>query len=256
MVYPQVAQEIRAIMKDNFSSNAAQYAQFRPRYPLELFDFILKKTIGREVAWDCATGSGQVAAGLAEHFGYIEASDISLPQIQQAYQASNIHYTLQPAEETVFPNDHFDLLTVGQAVHWFEFDSFYKEARRTLKPAGTIAIIGYGLLRGNKETNRVIDYFYRNIIGDYWDPERRYLDEAYATIPFPFDETKTPVFQSRFKWSFSRLEGYLKTWSAVKHYRKRNGDDPVDEIRGKLKKAFGEVGEITFPILLRVGRNM
>lgn len=242
-------------MKDNFSANSSLYAQFRPGYSLEIVDFILKKTKEKEVAWDCGTGNGQVAIKLADHFTRVEATDISLQQIQNALQSPAIHYTLQPAEKTNFPNDRFDLLTVGQAVHWFNFESFYKEAKRTLKPGGIIAILGYGLFRSNRETNRIIDHFYSEVIGPYWDPERKYLDENYNTIPFPFREIEAPVFTSQNLWSFERLEGYLRTWSAVSHFQKKNGYDPVKEISKDLKEVFGDVGEVNFPILLRLGEN-
>lgn len=243
-------------MKDNFSKDSSQYAQFRPGYSRELIEFVLEQTEKREVAWDCGTGNGQVAIRLAEYFPRVEATDISLQQIQNALQSPGIHYTLQPAEKTSFPKDTFDLLTVGQAVHWFDFESFFKEAERTLKPGGIIALLGYGLFKSNRETNNIIDHFYSEIIGPYWDPERKYLDENYKTIPFPFKEIEVPSFNSQYSWSFERLKGYLKTWSAVNHFKEQQGYDPVEEISGELKKAFGDVGEINFPMLLRLGKNI
>ena len=242
-------------MKDNFSTKSDEYARFRPGYPEEAYSFIRKQLLGREKAWDCATGNGQVAARLAEFFSDVYATDISVPQLMNAADRPNIHYSKQRAKKTSFPDGFFDLVTVAQAIHWFDFERFYKEVRRTLKPEGFIAVMGYGLFQSNDATNLVIDHFYREIIGSYWDEERRYLDEEYKTIPFPFEEIETPEFHHEMDWSLERVVGYLKTWSAVKHYEKENSENPVDLIYEALEKSFGERGKVVFPVLFRMGRN-
>lgn len=243
-------------MKDNFSTKSDEYAKHRPGYPEEVFHFLQKIVTEKERLWDCGTGNGQVAGRLASVFQQVYATDISVPQLMNAQNRPNIHYSKQRAEKTNFPDSYFDLITVAQAIHWFDFEAFYKEVRRTLKPDGTIAVMGYGLFRSNKETTAVIDHFYNGIIGPYWDSERRYLDEEYKTIPFPFKEMEAPEFIHEMEWSLERLVGYLKTWSAVKHYEKANGKNPVDLVYSDLKKSFGERGKVVFPVLFRVGRNI
>ncbi|MBV9987935.1 MAG: class I SAM-dependent methyltransferase, partial [Chitinophagaceae bacterium] len=175
-------------MKDNFSSQSQNYAQFRPHYPAELFSYLLGLVKERESAWDCGTGNGQVAGVLADHFGLVQATDISQQQLDQAISKPNIHYSVQSAEKTGFADAAFDLITVAQAIHWFRFHEFYSEVKRTLKPGGLLAVIGYGLLRTDAALQQLLDDFYRNTVGVYWDAERRYIDEAYTTIPFPFKE--------------------------------------------------------------------
>ena len=131
-------------MKDNFSSQAASYAQYRPGYPKELFDFILAQITGREVAWDCATGNGQTAKELAPYFEKVFATDISAKQLENAVQASNIFYSIQPAEQTNFEENSFDLVTVSQALHWIQFDPFYSEVKWVTRPGGWLAVWMYG----------------------------------------------------------------------------------------------------------------
>ena len=155
---------------------------------------------------------------MAKFFKRIEATDISQQQLDNAVKMSNINYSLQPAEKTNFPDNSFDLITVAQAIHWFDFSQFYKKVNRTLKPGGIIAVVGYGLFKSNEQTNDLINHFYRDIVGSYWDPERRYLDDVYRNIPFPFVEIQSPNLKMEFSWNFEHLIGYLKTWSAVKHF--------------------------------------
>lgn len=241
-------------MKDNFSSHSEDYSRYRPQYPEEVYGFLRSKLKKTGNAWDCGTGNGQVAGELAKFFERVEATDISSNQLQNAVMKDNIHYSVQPAEKTDFPNAHFDLIVSAQAVHWFDFDKFYSEVKRCLKPDGLIAILGYGLFSGNAATDKLINHFYKNIVGEYWDEERRYLEENYQSIPFPFQEIEAPNIYNSYEWEFHELLGYLRTWSAVKHYQKANNEDPVNLIENELKNAFGKSGQVVFPILFRLGK--
>ncbi|CAL66447.1 class I SAM-dependent methyltransferase [Christiangramia forsetii] len=241
-------------MKDNFSTKSADYKKFRPDYPDEIYDFIRSKINGFDNAWDCGTGNGQVAGVIADFFTNVAATDISENQIKNAVKKSNIKYSIQPAEKTTFKNEQFDLIISAQAAHWFEFDKFYSEVKRCLKPDGLVVLMGYGLFTSNPATNELIADFYDNTIGAYWDPERKYLDEHYHTIPFPFKDIKAPPFFRVCEWDIEHLLGYLRTWSAVNHYEKKNDRNPVSLIEDRLRNTFGKKNKIVFPILLRLGK--
>jgi len=242
-------------MKDNFSAQAKQYAQYRPYYPIEMIDYILSFVNNKNVALDVATGNGQVAAALAPHFETVYATDISEKQIENAATAPNIYYSISRAEQTTFADNEFDLITVAQAIHWFNFDDFYTEVRRIIKPGGIFAVLGYGLFSTNNESDKIIVHFYKDIIGPYWDAERKYLDDNYTTIPFPFNEIQVKQFINNFTWTFDQLVGYLNTWSAVQHYKNKNGTNPVDIIYKELQSSWeASTKQVTFPLLLRLGK--
>jgi SAM-dependent methyltransferase len=243
-------------MKDNFSHNASGYAAYRPSYPDRLFQEIRNLVPSTGLALDVGTGSGQVAVKLSEFFDHVEATDISEKQIQHAQKSPKINYSVQPAEKNNFGNGQFDLITVGQAIHWFDFDRFYKEVYRVAKADAVIAVLGYGLFRVDPEVDNVIDILYQEILGSYWDPERRYIDEEYKTIPFPFEELHIPASSYQAVWDFDHLIGFLNTWSAVKHYENRKRKDPLELILPELKKAWENKPSklITFPIINRIGK--
>lgn len=245
-------------MKDNFSADAGKYAQFRPDYPDALVDFILEEISGHAEAWDCGTGNGQLAKMLAPHFQTVFATDISNDQLNNATPATNIHYLKTPAEHTDFAPRQFDLITVAQAVHWFQFDDFYKEVNRTLKDDGLLVITGYSLLQIEPAIDAAILHFYSRIIGPYWDAERHYVDEYYRTIPFPFREIQSPALEKTYQWTLEQLTGYLYSWSAVKHYMKKEQKDPVLLIANTLKELWGEyeMKTVRFPTLIRAGRKL
>ena len=188
-------------MKDNFSSQADHYQRYRPSYPPELFEFIVAQVKEKDMAWDCATGNGQTAKGLAPHFNKVFATDISQKQLDNAYQAGNIFYSVQPAEQTIFLNNSFDLIAVSQALHWFHFDEFYAEVIRIGKPEAILAAWTYSLLRISKEIDALIEDLHYNILHNYWDDERKYVDDEYRNIPFPFKKIDAPLFNIEYRWS-------------------------------------------------------
>ena len=243
-------------MKDNFSAGADNYARYRPTYPEALFTYIDKLTTGKENAWDCATGNGQVAGKLSPLFTNVYATDISQAQLDNAVQLPNIHYSLQPAENTSFENNFFDLVIVGQAIHWFQFEQFYAEVKRTAKEAALLVVVGYGNINISPEINSIIYQLYEPILGSYWYKERKYIDEAYKTLPFPFEEIAAPAFDNAYQWTLEHLVGYLNTWSAVKHYQKQNGHNPVNLIYDDLAANWGKgkTRVVHFPLLLRIGK--
>ncbi len=242
-------------MKDNFSKQAYLYAKFRPEYPTELYNFILKNTENRETAWDCATGNGQAAKVLAQHFEKVYATDISQKQIDNATQAENIEYSISSAEKTSFDDNTFDLITVAQAAHWFDFDEFYAEVKRIAKPNATLAIWGYGTLSvDEEEIDKLLQNFYWNIVGKYWDTERKHIDIHYETLPFPFENAISAQFSMVFNWYWYELEGYLNTWSSVQNFINQEGYNPIPNLILDLEVYWNEFNRVSvrFPIFLKI----
>jgi SAM-dependent methyltransferase len=240
-------------LKDRFSQHASEYAAFRPNYPPALYDFILLHTTGRDVAWDCACGNGQVALDLAPHFRKVEATDISQKQLDNAFRAPNIHYSIATAEQTEFSDKTFDLITVGQAIHWFQQANFFKEVSRVGKHGATIAYWGYALFRVSPAIDKIVDEFYGNVIGPYWDPERKMIDDHYQTIDFPFERIPSPALDFSFLWTLQALEGYITTWSAVQKYIAHRAHNPVPELISALGPLWsGGECKVTFPLFVAV----
>lgn len=243
--------------KDLFSKQSSGYASFRPGYPEELFAYIFQYVKEKGLAWDCATGNGQAAVFLSRHFKQVIATDISSKQLEHAIEANNIRYSAFPESNTDIEPSSVDLITIAQAYHWLNFDAFRKEAERVAKPGAIVAVWGYGLLSAaDRMIREKIRHFYKNITGPYWDKERRYIDEAYRTIPFPFKELPSASFSIHREWAIGQLEGFLNTWSAIQHFIKAEGYNPVDRFIGDLSKVWNGRDTIAFefPVFLRLGK--
>ena len=241
--------------KDYFSGHASLYATFRPTYPEDLYHFIFSHLKNRNIAWDCATGNGQIASRLSENFKEVIATDISQAQLDQAPRITNVTYRISPAEKTPFADHQFDLITVGQALHWFNLEAFYEEVTRVGKPGSLIALWGYTHCHVNPEIDPLCLHFYSNIVGPYWDSARKLVEDEYRGLPFPFKEIITPKFMIKVRWTREQFTGYLTTWSATQKNIKATGENPVLAFDSILKGIWNdhERHTVTFPVFLRLG---
>lgn len=241
--------------KDHFSSGSKNYQKFRPTYPDRLYQDIYGYLDARERAWDCATGNGQVATVLANTFQEVHATDISHNQLSQAPRKKNISYQISRAEQTPFPDDFFDLITVAQALHWFDHEHFFKEARRVAKGGSILAVWGYGLLSIEPSIDPVLEHLCNNILGTYWDFERTHVNNQYENIlSTSTQEVLESYYTSTKESSLQELEGYLYTWSSVKAYLKQHDHDPVQEAMKAITAVWGEEERklLKFPVFLKV----
>ncbi len=246
-----------ATFNDNFSKQASIYAQYRPSYPHELYDYLSELTPTHELAWDCGTGNGQSAIHLADFYDSVYASDPSEAQITNAFAHDRVTYKVEKAEESTLKDQSVDLVAIAQAIHWFDFDKFYAEVKRVLKKGGIIATWAYGIPSINKELDVLIKHFHQKTVGPYWPIETRSIDQEYTTIPFPFREIEPPEFYIRKRFKMEDLLGHLLSWSATQRFIEQVGHNPIDQLRLEVEKIWGNpqlVKDAVWKIYLRVGK--
>jgi SAM-dependent methyltransferase len=242
--------------KDHFSRVARDYQQYRPRYPPELAAHLAALSPRRELALDLATGNGQAAVDLAQHFERVLASDASAGQLAHAAPHARVTYLRHSAEMLPVRDAVADLVAVAQAAHWLDFARFYAEARRVLRPGGVVALWAYGPFRIDDEIDRRVHAFYDGVVGPYWPPERRYIEAGYRTLPFPLAELPAPQVAFASDWTLQQVISYVGTWSAVDRYRAANGADPLPRLAAELAPLWPDAGtrRVEWPIHLRLGR--
>jgi hypothetical protein len=149
-----------------------------------------------------------------------------------------------------------DLVTVGQALHWFDQKRFFDEVKRVSVRGGAIAVWAYDLFDLEGVASEALARFHE-LVAPYWPPERALVSRRYADILFPFKEIPVPPLTMTASWDFTRTLGYLSTWSAVKRCAKETGRDPIAEFAPRLAAAWGDPAApktIAWPLVLRAGR--
>lgn len=242
-----------AAFKDHFSLQAEDYSVYRPEYPAELYAWLGSLCPEQSLAWDCATGNGQAAVALTNHFSYVIGTDASESQIYRAMIYPRVEYEVALAHQSPLADHSADLITVAQALHWFDFAAFFDEVKRVAKANGVLAVWCYELHHISPPVDAVIQRYYQDIVGDCWPPERRHIEQAYSQIDFPFEPIKAPGCTMSKQWTFKHLVGYLGTWSATQQYIQRHGEDPRSLILEDLQTAWGgdDTKTVTWPVTVK-----
>ncbi|MFN3586060.1 MAG: class I SAM-dependent methyltransferase [Moraxellaceae bacterium] len=244
--------------KDHFSALAADYAAFRPRYPTRLFADLAAGAPGQAVAWDCPTGNGQAAGGLAAHFREVLATDASADQIAAAEGPSNVRFAVAPAEASGLPEGSADLILVAQAAHWFDLPAFYAEAARVLRPGGVLALLTYSGVRIDDALDPLLRTYHQETMGPWWPAERAHVENGYRDLPFPWPELDFPPQEMTADWTLPQLLGYLGTWSSTSRCRAATGADPLLPLAAALAPHWGDPEQrrtVRWPLPIRIGRR-
>ncbi|WIA33531.1 hypothetical protein OEZ86_006655 [Tetradesmus obliquus] len=230
------------------ANQALCYAKHRPAYPTELYSNILDFSGGaRSLAVDIACGSGQATTALAELYDKVIGQDGSQEQLQHAKQMPNIEYQQGDAHETGLPDQCADLVTVAQALHWFQHEEFYQEVRRILKPSGTFAAWTYSLPILNHRQHpaqALLLQLYQGVLGPYWAERRRLVEAGYRGIEPGLEHFGLAVrreLETQQEQSVDGLLGYLQSWSAYETYRTQHPErlDPLVEFKEQLLAVLG-----------------
>lgn len=242
---------------DHFTPVAAQYAASRPRYPDALFTWLASLTSGHTLAWDAGCGSGQASTALAVHFEQVVATDASAAQVANAEPRANLTYHVAGECTETLRDQSVDLVTVAQAVHWFDRERFWPEVQRVLKRNGVLAVWTYELAEVTPEVDAAVLPWYRDVLGPYWPAERAHVETGYREIGFPYPLLQTPSFAMSVRWSRSQFIAYLRTWSAVQAYGRAQNADALDEVVPPLIAVWPdyEARQIRWPMTVLAGRR-
>jgi SAM-dependent methyltransferase len=248
-----------AAFRDHFSGHATDYAASRPHYPAALFDWLAKQCSARTLAWDAGCGNGQASRALAAQFEQVYASDPSAEQIAAAEPAANIRYLVEPAESCSLPDACADLVTVAQAMHWFDVPHFQSEARRVLKPGGVFAAWTYAPSTVTPAVDVPFNRLHDELLEEWWPDGRQHALDGYANLPFAFERiADMPAFEMHCDWTLPQFTAYLRSWSACQCYQRATGKDAVAMIEAELSDAWGDpqtIRPVRWPLSLHAGRR-
>ena len=244
-------------MQSYFDFSSDVYSKGRPTYPPELYLWLSNQVKNQQCVWDCACGTGQVSIDLAAYFEQVEATDISESQIAEAIPHRKVNYKVSPSEVCEYPDQHFDAICVGQALHWFDLEKFWPEVKRTLKPGGIFACWGYSWLSVCPEIDDIINSQIMSKLKPHWPAQNRTLWNQYDDVTFPLEMLDVPEFELTFKWNAYRLFDYMQTWSAIRALEHEDATQVLADAWDAIIKVWQEPlekREVTIPFFVKAGR--
>jgi ubiquinone/menaquinone biosynthesis C-methylase UbiE len=223
-----------------------------------LFEYLASLVDRHEAAWDCATGNGQAAVGLARHFERVIATDISTEQIRHAIKNPRIDYRVAQSESCGLDNDSVDMVTVAAAVHWFDLGAFYAEVKRVLRPGGVLGIWTYHVGHVEPPFDHVFRRFYFDILRPFFAPQVQLVDEHYRTLVLPGESLDTPSdLYITAEWKLEQMRSFIMSWSGAQKYLEDRGQDPIDTIADELGAIWGKpdtLHRVRWPLFIRASR--
>ncbi|HRQ77180.1 MAG TPA: class I SAM-dependent methyltransferase [Gemmatimonadaceae bacterium] len=238
-----------------FSGHATTYAAYRPTYPPALFAWLEQQAPGCQQAWDVGTGNGQVAIALAEAFGAVLATDPSETQLAAAATHPRVTYR-QATYDSGLPDRSVELVTVGQALHWFDLDAFFAELRRVLVPGGFFAAFAYVHSQVTPAVDAVTLHYHDVTCAEHWAPEHHLIRAGYRSMPLPIVGREVPPFEIRSAMSLEQYLGFHRSWSATQRLLAAGGEGAVQAFERAVMDAWGDVPtrEVAWPMFVRAGR--
>lgn len=255
-----------------FDKQAEVYLDARPNYPAQWYSMLADRTLFHSRAWDVGTGNGQAAIAVAEHYEKVIGTDVSEAQLKCATQHPRVQYIQTPLS---LSNDELisliggegsaDLVTVAQAVHWFDLPNFYSIVTRLLrKPGGLFAVWGYNDIVVSPAFDPVMKRFHDTTL-PYWNQNIKYIFDAYKTLPFPFQdvglgcEGKPLQLDIPKQLSFEGFIRMLKSWSAVMTAKENGVDLLPEEMVKDFETAWGGpdlVRSVTYKAFMLAGKPL
>ncbi|MFZ5616782.1 MAG: class I SAM-dependent methyltransferase [Pseudomonadota bacterium] len=128
-----------------FGDVAASYADLRPSYPKELFDFLESHLEGpRRLAVDLGAGPCKASIDLAVRFERVAAVEADARMLAAAPRAARIDRINCAAEAAAFPAGSVDCVIAATAFHWMEQDVVCAKVAQWLRPGGVFFPFLYG----------------------------------------------------------------------------------------------------------------
>lgn len=130
----------------DWGRTSEDYARFRDIYPREFYEKIAKRglCVSGQSVLDLGTGTGVLPRNMYSRGAKWIGTDISEKQIEQARKLSegmDIEYFAVSAEESVFPENSFDVITACQCFWYFDHQKLIPNLRRMLKPNGSVLFL-------------------------------------------------------------------------------------------------------------------
>lgn len=191
-------------------------------------------TIPVQRALDVGCGTGLSTIALKEIAEWVVGVDSSVEMIGLASLDSNIDYQLAKAEHLPFRDLAFDLVTVSQAIHWFDRVGFLRETRRIMKTEGLLIV--YDNYFAGSDNGAFNVWHQESYLKRYPSPPRPWAafaaeDAAQEGFHLVGDE----VIRNTISFSHFRLIDYFTTQSNI-IAAVEEGNESITETRAWLKE--------------------
>ena len=241
-------------MQDNtkrFSDRVEDYIKYRPSYPKDIFKILQRETllVADGIIADIGAGTGKLTEVLLQGENRIFAVEPNGPmrEASEALLHSYPNFSAMDgtAEQTGLEDHSVDLITVGQAFHWFDIPACRKEFLRILKPEGWVALIWNRRRIHESGFQATYETMLQNFGTDYKTVRHHNVDDTVLQSFFGKSDYTLHSLEYVQEFDFEGLKGRLMSSSYAP--RKDHPDHvPMMEALKKVFDEFEEDGKVEF----------
>ena len=227
---------------ERFTGRVDAYRRFRPTYPTAIVDLL-----ARECGLDPAAHIADIAAGTGIFTEILLGAEFQVIAVEPNAEMRAACASLQPeypnltvvdgtAEATGLPDHSMDLITVAQAMHWFDLDRARAEFLRVLKPGGWCAVLYNNRRLAGDPFHEAYERFLLDYGIDYVSVKQQHMGRkrlAQFFAPSPMECATLPNPQSL---DLEALEGRVLSSS----YIPQPGDPRFAAMQAALHRLFAE----------------
>jgi SAM-dependent methyltransferase len=248
---------------DLFRGTAGYYDRFRPPYPRELIDELLRLAGDRDGRLlDLACGPGRLAVPLSAGFAEVWAVDQEPDMIEVlAAKATGIRAIVSAAQDLAAAPRSFNLVVIGDAFHRLDRDLIARRVLGWLRPGGYLALCWSsspwaGPADWQGALARLLDQWRARLgatdrVPANWDQPRRERPDAEVLAAAGFTAAGGLEFVVKKKWTVAQIAGYVRSTSSLPPAIIGPHNDEFDACLAAELAPFGDLDdEITFAVEL------
>ena len=221
-----------------FEGLSSDYDRYRPSYSAACLDWLGRNAGTVRRLADVASGTGILTRQLRAAFpgALVVGAEAGAGMLTAAASRGTpgVHWLGARAEALPLADDAIDLVTAGQAVHWFDRERFYAECGRVLRPGGTLAVLN---------NNRIAD----SPVAAAFESALEAISPGYRRGYRNFDVSGElgavggvrNVTRRNFSWSWDRTCGeFLGYVRSMSHYKAALRFHAEEEILAAMREAM------------------
>jgi SAM-dependent methyltransferase len=232
--------EVNVKPQERFTSRVESYRLHRPGYPKDIVD-LLERECGlgpNSVIADIAAGTGLLTEiFLEKHYTAtaVEPNDAMREACESLIaKYPSLRCVAGSAETTGLASQSVDLITVAQAMHWFDLKRTREEFRRILVPQGWCAVIYNNRRMRGDSFHEGYEKILADFGSDYETVRGSHLEEERLAAFFAPDKMKQAIFPNVQMLTLEGLEGRVLSSS----YMPQPGHPRYESMRGAIHALF------------------
>jgi len=204
----------------SFTGRAEEYAKYRPGYPEQIVTLLEHKIEfdqSKDIA-DVGCGTGRLSRVFLNNgnlvFGVEPNEEMRTMSEKLLNKFINFISVEGTAEVTMLATSSVDVVTVGQAFHWFDLKKTKKEFKRVLRKDGYVVIV-WNERKNGSQVMKAVNKILLSLDQEHEEAEKNLVDKNLLNTFYGVEKVNTSTFPNFQMLDLAGLKGRIRSISYV-----------------------------------------